>query len=94
MPMLLALSRDPGGAIPPVALREDIACDPSNADGFFPDAGGEFQARAAVRVCERCPAIEACAEWAISTRQQWGVWGGLTRNERAKIIEQREADAA
>ena len=32
----------------------------------------------------RCPAVNACREYAITTTEVKGVWGGLTSRERSK----------
>jgi WhiB family redox-sensing transcriptional regulator len=33
-------------------------------------------------VCTGCPVLQACKEYALDTRQQWGVWGGMSALER------------
>jgi WhiB family redox-sensing transcriptional regulator len=45
----------------------------------------EAKSREAVRLCHKCPVIEKCREWALSNHEEFGVWGGLTENERAVI---------
>jgi WhiB family redox-sensing transcriptional regulator len=49
---------------------------------FFPRSGGEKAARPAKEVCARCPVQPQCRQWALETRQEWGVWGGLSEDER------------
>jgi WhiB family redox-sensing transcriptional regulator len=39
----------------------------------------EERARA---VCQGCPVSAACARFAVTTRQGYGVWGGLTESDR------------
>ncbi|MER6126656.1 WhiB family transcriptional regulator [Streptomyces sp. NPDC001795] len=39
----------------------------------------EERARA---VCRGCPVRDACARFALSTGQHYGVWGGLSEGER------------
>ncbi|WP_405886540.1 WhiB family transcriptional regulator [Streptomyces sp. NBC_01384] len=34
------------------------------------------------RVCSECQVREKCADFALSTRQEFGVWGGLTESDR------------
>jgi hypothetical protein len=36
-------------------------------------------------VCHTCPVEQECGDWAISTDQPFGVWGGMTERERKKI---------
>ncbi|MEB8327648.1 WhiB family transcriptional regulator [Dietzia kunjamensis] len=33
-------------------------------------------------ICERCPVLAACRGHAISARELYGVWGGLSEMER------------
>jgi WhiB family transcriptional regulator, redox-sensing transcriptional regulator len=37
----------------------------------------------AKKICNGCPIRDECARWAMQT-QEYGVWGSLTPNERAK----------
>ena len=37
-------------------------------------------------VCQTCPVITECATWALQTREPYGVWGGLSEDERADIL--------
>lgn len=34
--------------------------------------------------CSDCPVKLSCRKWAVKTRQEWGVWGGLTTQERRR----------
>ena len=61
----------------------------TNADTFYPEARGS--SRAAIRVCNLCPLTAACLEWALDTRQAFGVWGGKTPRERINIRKRRAA---
>ncbi|MFB6696343.1 WhiB family transcriptional regulator [Streptomyces rubiginosohelvolus] len=39
----------------------------------------------AKRVCAGCPALMACREWAIESREDSGVWGGLSERDRYNL---------
>ena len=39
-------------------------------------------------VCANCPVIEECREHALRTREPYGVWGGMTEEERRTYLEQ------
>ncbi|TAK71315.1 MAG: WhiB family transcriptional regulator [Actinomycetota bacterium] len=41
--------------------------------------------RAAKAVCARCPVISQCAQHALAVREPYGVWGGLSEDEREAI---------
>jgi len=46
---------------------------------------------AAKAVCAPCPVIRECREHALAVREPFGVWGGLTEDEREEIhtVERR-----
>lgn len=71
--------------------RQQAACKGLDTEIFFPasdDAAGP-----AKLVCATCPVREECLEWALATRQDDGIWGGLTDNERRRL-RRRRRDAA
>lgn len=72
------------------------ACMGADSAVFFsPEAerGIKRQRReeAAKAVCARCPVIKQCREHALRVHEPYGVWGGLTESERAKILNHRAA---
>lgn len=69
----------------------DAACQGLSSSVFFhPDgergAARNRRARRAKAVCERCPVIEPCRRHALEAREPYGVWGGLTEEERRDIL--------
>ena len=66
--------------------RAEAACKTMGPELFFPagelteEAAG--QVASAKAVCAQCPVREACAEFALATNQEDGIWGGLTPRER------------
>jgi WhiB family redox-sensing transcriptional regulator len=40
----------------------------------------------AVRICRRCPVEATCLKYALDTRQNFGVWGGTTEDERKAML--------
>lgn len=72
--------------------RDSAACRAEDPEDFFP-IGATPAAKAIERhakaVCWRCPSLEACGRWALETRQPFGIWGGMTEAERAKILRRR-----
>ncbi|MGW6032731.1 WhiB family transcriptional regulator [Gordonia terrae] len=40
----------------------------------------------AVALCHSCTVIQQCREYALSAREPYGVWGGLTEDERMDIL--------
>ena len=46
----------------------------------------------AKRICQACPVVRPCLQWALETREPYGVWGGLSVEERQALqSEQRLA---
>lgn len=39
--------------------------------------------------CSQCPVIEACLQHALTVKEPYGVWGGLTTSERNSLMTQR-----
>lgn len=68
--------------------REFAACRDTDPDLFFPvgTTGPAIdQISAAKQVCDVCPAKVPCLQFALSTNQDSGVWGGTSEDERRKL---------
>ena len=68
------------------------SCRGMDSATFFHPDGERNPSRArrtarAKEVCARCPVIEPCREFALRTREPFGVWGGLAESERRAILE-------
>jgi hypothetical protein len=50
---------------------------------------------AAVKVCQRCPALEPCREWSLNlpVRDESTIWGGMTGAQRIRLKRRRKAYA-
>jgi hypothetical protein len=62
----------------------DAACHDSGLD-FVPDHETPDVVRDLKAVCAVCPRSIECVEFAIPRAYLFGVWGGLTTNDRAAI---------
>jgi len=82
------------GAVPDTAGRvvdwRDAAACRGAGDLMFPDSNPAGIA-SAKKLCAGCPSRPECLDWALDTREASGVWGGLSENERLKILRQRAA---
>jgi WhiB family redox-sensing transcriptional regulator len=68
--------------------RHQARCGDRRDDLFFPTGTtgpAEDQIREAKAICALCPVREDCLEWALDTGQDFGIWGGLTEEERRAI---------
>lgn len=77
-----------------------LAIDPeTQRDNFFPERGtAQITARDAKMVCNGengqpvCPIREQCLEYALERKERFGIWGGKSERERAKIAKQRRVE--
>ncbi len=54
---------------------------------FFPSDGvGVDRAR---RICDTCPVVAPCLEYALDNRVDHGVWGATSERERRRILKRR-----
>lgn len=65
--------------------RETARCKEMDPDLFFPvgtTGPALLQIEAAKAVCRQCDVREECLQYAIDSNQEYGIWGGLTEEER------------
>ena len=72
--------------------RMEALCAQTDPDLFFPE-GGERNP-AAKAVCGRCAVREQCLAFALDNREVYGIWGGLSADERKRFRAQRNRDAS
>ncbi|WP_163509768.1 WhiB family transcriptional regulator [Fodinicola acaciae] len=66
----------------------------ADPDAFFHPIGERDPARSrrtarAKALCTRCPVLRRCREYALSTREPYGIWGGLDEHEREQLLAAR-----
>lgn len=55
---------------------------------FFPEDSlglGEMffkEKKLALEICDRCPVKNLCADYALTAREPYGIWGGTTPSDR------------
>lgn len=49
---------------------------------FFGDDTHYTSAKLAKEICSRCPVAMECLQYALDAPIEYGIWGGLTSNER------------
>jgi len=65
--------------------RDDSACAGADSDVFFPPSEDEAAAMPAKKICAVCPVKEQCLEYALTTNQTEGVWGGMSSGDRRRL---------
>lgn len=82
---------------PPAPLAENwdwqlqAACRGMDSAGFFHPPGERLRARdrrieAAKAICQECPVRSACLDHALRMREPYGIWGGRSEEERARML--------
>jgi len=84
------LSRLPGPIADIWAWQLQGACRTADPDLFFHPEGerGPRKTRrdeAARAVCVACPVLARCRDHALAVREPYGVWGGLTEDDREAV---------
>ncbi|MEK9581168.1 MAG: WhiB family transcriptional regulator [Acidimicrobiaceae bacterium] len=80
-----------------VDWRKDARCRDTDPGLFFPIGTTGLaieQIQNAKDVCDQCNAKVACLEFALSTNQDTGVWGGTSEEERRVIRRARRKQRA
>ncbi len=75
------------------------ACREADARLFFHPEGERGPARAkreaaALAVCAGCPVLDECRRHGLGVRETYGVWGGLTEEDRQQILRSETAVAS
>jgi WhiB family redox-sensing transcriptional regulator len=62
-------------------------CQTTDPDLWFPEQGdgSRGSVRQAKKWCKECPVQMECLAYAVANREAFGIWGGLTVEERSKM---------
>lgn len=72
------------------AMREapaTVPCQETDPEAFFPEQG--VRPTEAIALCNTCPVITQCRDYAIWHFEDFGVWGGTTPEQRQKIRKEK-----
>ena len=72
--------------------QEHAACRAMDPELFFPTRGAPT--REAKEVCLRCPVRAECLDAAMTGRERFGIWGGLSERERRRLRHHRALTGA
>jgi WhiB family redox-sensing transcriptional regulator len=69
-------------------------CRTADPEAFFPAEATRGRNRASIEarakaMCAVCPVIQQCLRHAMQVREPYGVWGGLTAEERNQLQRRR-----
>jgi WhiB family transcriptional regulator, redox-sensing transcriptional regulator len=66
--------------------REQAACRDRDPEIWFPtELGHSGTHRIAKAICQRCQVSRDCLAYALERRERWGIWGGLSEGQRARL---------
>ncbi|XTP38437.1 WhiB family transcriptional regulator (plasmid) [Mycobacterium sp. TJFP1] len=73
-------------------------CRGEDSSVFFTPDGERGSARKrrhdrAKAICSQCPVIGACRAHAMKYREPYGVWGGMSEDDRANCVRPRLRDS-
>lgn len=85
------INRLPGALLDHWNWQLDAACRGMDSSLFFHPPNERNAARAnragrAKAICRGCPVIAECLDHALRVREPYGVWGGRTEDERARLL--------
>jgi WhiB family redox-sensing transcriptional regulator len=71
--------------------QESAACRGLNSSQFYSPPGERREARRrredhAREICDGCPVRVECAQFALTIGEEHGFWGGMTDQDRVKLL--------
>lgn len=51
-------------------------------DSYNTDNGYFAEKKLALKICSQCPVQQLCADYAMTAREPYGIWGGTTPTDR------------
>lgn len=74
--------------------QQSGACRDLPSEMFFHPDGERGPSRrnrenSAKAVCASCPVIQQCREHALSVQEPYGIWGGLSEEDRQRILDSK-----
>lgn len=67
--------------------RDRAACLGMDTELFFPLPGRySTEAEFAKSICKNCPVKDDCLRFALENRENYGIFGGLTQEERGRLL--------
>jgi WhiB family redox-sensing transcriptional regulator len=76
--------------------QEEGLCRKRNIDPnvfFFEDSmRGKVKRskeKEAKKICQACPVIQQCLEHSLNLPENYGIWGGMTEEERRRVIRKK-----
>lgn len=68
---------------------DQAACAGTNPDMWFRDEHESTSYREARTICNACSVRTECLNWALETKTEHGLFGGLTARQRKDVLSRR-----
>lgn len=70
-----------------ISERGEPTCAQTDPEAFYPNWGqsSSHETREAKQICKRCPVQPECLAYALVAKEQFGIWGGMTTEERNRL---------
>lgn len=65
--------------------EENPPCQETDPEAWFLEQSDVGVSRRVKALCESCPVVKECGEFAIANHEQFGIWGGMTPRERSFV---------
>lgn len=65
--------------------RDDARCKDTDGDAFYAEGPGGQVSSAVLNVCAACPVAQACLDHALTFPERFGIWGGTSPLQRARM---------
>jgi WhiB family redox-sensing transcriptional regulator len=63
----------------------DALCAQTDPELFFPNTKDNSYSHLAKKICSTCTVRLDCLEWALTNKEEHGIWGGFTPSERERM---------
>lgn len=60
-------------------------CQETDPEAWFLEKSDVGVTAKAKKLCEACPVVTECGEFAIANHEQFGIWGGMSPRERSFV---------
>lgn len=72
---------------------EAARCAQSDPELWFPGTGDYIASQRARAICFTCPVKTECREYALAEEIPFGIWGGLTADQRGAMLRRGRYDS-
>lgn len=70
----------------PCGWQDQAACKGRTDANWFSEGPGPSRAQHdAMKICHTCPVELDCLRYAVANGEKYGIWGGMTENQRQHL---------